>query len=402
MMTRGRTTDRPELDTRRSASPPATLQEQHPPTAGNPADAGTTVPTADHLSSVRSQLTEDLNARFNALEERIISMLERFTVSTPAGPPDVTSTPPTHNTLGPEPRFSAPPPSGLHPSMRGSEAPSSDSHHPRLKASDLPTFHGNNSDAVDDWVDQVDAIWAFAQVTEANLLAVIPLVLKDHALKWFVGLGAQRFEMNTWALWKHALRNAFRPPNYEEYIHHQMTRRHLKPDESFGDYFQEKVQLLNKAYGTSVSYKVKLHELMAGIPSWMHPTIKSNSRDVTSLEGFRRTLMDLEEGLRAQWSLFDLGLESEDEQPTSTTSMPPATQQQRHLQPLPPQQAVYRQQPRYNTADSPERNSASVLDYTFRPQQDKSYITCFKCRQKGHYANECSNAPAGENTQASS
>lgn len=223
------------------------------------------------------------------------------TSQTPMGPQplvDATSTMPQAH-YQPE-RFSSQP-----SAERSIFTTSQDTPYKRLKPHHLPTFHGSNTDdSVDNFIDQVDAIWDFSQVPESSLIMILPLVLKDHAFKWFASLGPERTQLTTWDAWKTALRNAFRPPNYEEYIHVRCTRRRLEPDESFADYYQDKLELLNKCYGTSLSTRLKVHEILAGFPSWMHPTIKSNANHATTLEDFRRTLLDVEEGLLAQSHVF--------------------------------------------------------------------------------------------------
>lgn len=246
----------------------------------------------DLLSAVK-QWQQDWEKRMLGFEARMLNILEDKQSAKAPPPQDNIKT-----KLSPS----------ISPHIKASEEPSAAStfsadEQGTLEASDLPTFKNNINDKldVDDWIEQIQAIYDYANISEAHLLSFLPVILQEDALDWFIGLRNKRKNYKTWDDWKNALRNAFRAPNYLEKIHMLNSRRHLQDSEPFAHYFQQKLHLVNKRYGDSISDSIKIEEIICGMPAHMHALIRTHHRHSTgpSIESLRRTLLELEDGLQA-------------------------------------------------------------------------------------------------------
>jgi hypothetical protein len=92
--------------------------------------------------------------------------------------------------------------------MKTSPAPSSLSGTIRLKATELPRFNGTDKEDIDVWIEQVSVIYEASKCDEAELLRMIPLVLREEARKWFTRVYRQRrIPLNNWEDYKDTLRN---------------------------------------------------------------------------------------------------------------------------------------------------------------------------------------------------
>lgn len=297
---------------------------------------GTSKTTVDSVAGLQEQFQKMFTAQQDAFAKHLQALEERFARATLS----VDNAPKPSTERDAHPSFSQ------HSSL--ADFPSS---LVKLKPSSLPSFTGADPSQcdVDDWIEQVQAIFDYSCASEQQLLSLLPMVLKGIALDWFTGLGPTRHTYKTWNDWKDALRNAFRPPNFEARIHHQLTRRTLKDNESFSEYFHAKSKLINRRWGNNVSDSIKMEEIISGMPSPMHALIRTHMASSTkSMESLRRSLMDLEEGLRAQFGHDNMSLDV-----TSSDS----------------------------TSSSDNYFNGSVRD----PQE----VTCYKCHQQGHYANKC-------------
>ncbi|CAF1589785.1 unnamed protein product [Didymodactylos carnosus] len=61
-----------------------------------------------------------------------------------------------------------------------------------LKPADFPTFTGKESEDIDEWIAQVSVIKEYSVTNDSEILTVLPLVLRDTALRWFTNLGETR------------------------------------------------------------------------------------------------------------------------------------------------------------------------------------------------------------------
>jgi transposase InsO family protein len=169
----------------------------------------------------------------------------------------------------------------------------------KLKASDLPKFYGKDTEDVDDWIEKVSAITTYSGARDSELLKLLPLLLSGNASEWFTTLGeTARAQLNTWELWKAALRNAFYLPDHEMRKRMMCRNRMLKKTETFGDYFQARRALQRYVYPEGTPDKILIQDIMEGIPVHLHPIIRANSIEVRTIDEFRRVLIDLEPGIR--------------------------------------------------------------------------------------------------------
>lgn len=391
-VTRGRTEDIPQSPSRpRSPSAPPAPQStpQQESEASSTLIAQIDTQVKQHLSSAMSQMQLDLLAFQDRLLNAVTQQMRQQTATGPAHPPQSAQEP------TPEPFLLRPtstqPVRNVRnesvPLERGSLAPSSvdeaQAGHTKLKASDLPSFDGSPASDIDDFINQVDKIWRFSGASERWLLSVLPMILKKSALDWFTDIEDDTGMLTRWDQWKDALRNAFRSPNHEERLYHRMTRRRLQSDESFSQYFQDKVHLLHKMYGSTVSEQIKIQEVLMGIPTWMHALIKSSQSKNGSLEDFRRVLMDLEEGLRAQQRGNSRPPQQHGARPQNHSER--RNNNQRASQT--PGSGVYRgatgSHGAQGTPYHQRQNNPS------RPNIGSD--TCLRCGQKGHWASQCKN-----------
>jgi hypothetical protein len=83
-------------------------------------------------------------------------------------------------------------------------------------------------------------------------------------------------------------------------LRRQCLYRTLRVNEYFDEYFSDKRRLQSYVFPASTpSYKL-IEDMIEGIPLSMQPLIKANVSRLTTLEEFRRTLIDLEPGLRGR------------------------------------------------------------------------------------------------------
>ncbi|KAJ9128117.1 hypothetical protein QFC24_000409 [Naganishia onofrii] len=177
---------------------------------------------------------------------------------------------------------------------------SSAPHHPKLKASDLPKFSGKDNEDVDQWIEKVSAIFEYSGVHDSDLLQQLPLVLQGNALTWFTQLGKDRLALRTWHDWQLAIRNAFYMPNHRANLRRQCLYRTLRVNESFGDYFADKKRLQSYVFPESTPQHELIEDMIEGIPLTMQPLVKASISRFTTMEEFRRILIDLEPGLRGR------------------------------------------------------------------------------------------------------
>jgi hypothetical protein len=189
------------------------------------------------------------------------------------------------------------------PIREASHAPtnySSAPNKPKLKASDLPKFYGKDREDVDQWIEKVSAIFEYSGVHDSDLLQQLPLVLQGNALTWFTQLGKERHALRTWHDGQLAIRSAFYMPNHRANLRRQCLYRTLRVNESFGDYFSDKKRLQSYVFPASTPVHELIEDMVEGIPLTMQPLIKANISRYTTLEEFRRILIDLEPGLRGR------------------------------------------------------------------------------------------------------
>lgn len=266
------------------------------------------------------------------------------------------------------------PPAPASPKSRHSSEPfsiMSISQPARLKPSDFPKFQGSDEQDIDTWISHVSSIFKHSQHPEPQFLALLPMLLQGQALDWFTSLGDQADHFTTWSHWQQALKEAFRGPNYLENLQTKLFTRKLQADEPVSQYFRDKLSLLNRCFGNSVPNSFKSSEIISGLPFTYQSLVKAargqHSSD-QSLETLRRLLIDLEDGAKQFMQQEDSFAEEEH------------SDDEDHLQ-----QYQEQQSPSFSPRQ-PLPSQAKAYKDSFK---DISQVTCFKCNDKGHYANAC-------------
>lgn len=102
-------------------------------------------------------------------------------------------------------------------------------------------------------------------------------------------------------------------PNHKANLRRQCLYRTLRANETFADYYQDKQRLQAYVFPSSTPEYELVEDMIEGIPLSMQPLIKASISTYTTLEEFRRVLIDLEPGLRGKRNPI------ENRRPTHTT-----------------------------------------------------------------------------------
>jgi hypothetical protein len=163
----------------------------------------------------------------------------------------------------------------------------------------LPRFQGEKTDDVEVWIGQVSAIFEANRCSSSEIVALLSVILKDTALKWFTRLGPKgRAKFTSWSHWQDALRQSFVKANYLAEKKRLWKKRYLQIDEDMADYFDAKVDLQAYVFDEHTPESELILDLLDGLPAHMLPTLKASIFPNTSLMEFRRILLDYEKGLR--------------------------------------------------------------------------------------------------------
>lgn len=171
--------------------------------------------------------------------------------------------------------------------------------HTKIKASDLPKFRGDKGEDVEVWIEQVSAIFEAIRCTKSEIVALLSVILKDNALKWFTRLGVKgRSQLPTWMHWQDALRQRFLKANYFAEKKRLWKKRDLRSNKDLAVYFDAKVDLQAYVFDESTPESELILDILDGLPDHTLPTLKSFITPDMDLLDFRRILLDYEKGLR--------------------------------------------------------------------------------------------------------
>ncbi|CEH19114.1 FOG: Transposon-encoded proteins with TYA, reverse transcriptase, integrase domains in various combinations [Ceraceosorus bombacis] len=283
------------------------------------------------------------------------------------------------------------------PARRATPESDDSSNKTRLRVEDFPKYNGSakGKNDVDTWLEEVTAIFEFSGARESQFLKLIPRLLEHGARDWFVDLKDQRYEMHTWDDWQEAFRLAFWAPNYLDGVHLELSRRRLRPDKPFASYFRDKLNLINKRYGSSIETSTKIEEIIFGMPTAMHPFIRTARTPDMTLEEFRRLLMELEDGLRAH----TFGSQRNDRHQYGDSSNCCYEGNERAYTPrhhTPARQTTpalpshQQENPRRDTTPRPFAPRAPAAP---APRYTGGTITCYRCGKVGHISCNCPSLP---------
>ncbi|GHJ84923.1 hypothetical protein NliqN6_1325 [Naganishia liquefaciens] len=176
---------------------------------------------------------------------------------------------------------------------------SSSTPHTKVKASDLPKFRGSKGEDVEIWIEQVSAIFDSNRCSDEDIVALLSVILKDTALRWFTRLGQKgRAKYPTWIDWQEGLRQRFLQANYLAEKKRLWKKRDLRANEDMADYFDAKVDLQAYVFDEDTPAMELILDILEGLPEYMLPTLKSSTTSDMDLSDFRRILLDYEKGLR--------------------------------------------------------------------------------------------------------
>ena len=118
------------------------------------------------------------------------------------------------------------------PSSSTSANTGTTAHHPRLSTK-LPTYRGEPSENIQMWSLQCSTIFAAQAITnDATCIHYASTTLKDGALHWYLNkvtthqsqAGNKTMSYTTWDDFVTALRDAFQPPHYQQYLRKQLRK----------------------------------------------------------------------------------------------------------------------------------------------------------------------------------
>ena len=288
--------------------------------------SGTSTPSAEHFNpgstSASAEQVDQMKEEMDTMRTLIESLRQQLpsTQSSAYVPPIGAEHEPHHPVAPratPAPTWTPPPPTQTsirtdttaryHPSPftrydRQATIETQDHYRPgtnRIKSSELPKFGGKDTDDVDAFLEKVSAIYEYSHITEEELLRHLPLILTGQASTWFTQLGTERRKsLQHWDDWKNALRNAFYLPDHIDSLRRQCQYRHYKATETISEYFNDKQSLQRYLYSPGTPDTTLIQDMIMGLPSRMKPFVKAMLRPDTTLEDFRRILIDLEPAFR--------------------------------------------------------------------------------------------------------
>lgn len=184
---------------------------------------------------------------------------------------------------------------------------------PRIKTENLPKFSGDPPDDVDDFIRKLTTLLDYCN--EEALLWHIPFLLKGSAATWFAGMKPkERHRLINWEAWKTALRSQYYEANHEANMRRRSRYRVLRKGETFAQYFDAKLALLQYIYPEDTSDAELIADIMQGLPEEFVPHLTIASTGDTTLTEFRRILVNLEPGLRRQMPNVTHQRQSRDDQ----------------------------------------------------------------------------------------
>jgi hypothetical protein len=95
-----------------------------------------------------------------------------------------------------------------------------------------------------------------------------------------------------------SLKEVFEGPDYLESMRRKCLYRSLRVEESFADYYQDKVRLQRFIFPAGTTHRELIKDIITGLPLHMKPLILANITPNTTLFDFRRVLIELEPALR--------------------------------------------------------------------------------------------------------
>jgi hypothetical protein len=95
------------------------------------------------------------------------------------------------------------------------------------------TFSANTSDSVNKFLEMVDLFECNKNATATQMYKLIPEMLKDKALTWFL---ANRSNITTWTQFKSEIKKAYSPPGYDIKLKRDMFSRTQHRAETFHDF----------------------------------------------------------------------------------------------------------------------------------------------------------------------
>lgn len=188
------------------------------------------------------------------------------------------------------------------------------------------------------WCRKVDELREVFNWTEQQTIFFALAKLKGHAEVWYQGLGTINY---SWSEWKQQLQEAFPFKKEFDDLLNEMIKRKKRSDESYANYYHEKVALLNACdiHGSNavscVIGGIEDHVVKTGAKAGQHSTVESLFKFLASFNSSSST--------------------------SQTFTRPPKnlTHKNRHFE---------------SRKESKPSSSGAV---------------CYKCGKKGHYANNC-------------
>ena len=170
---------------------------------------------------------------------------------------------------------------------------------PKLTVSDLPTFSGNDNEDIDEWIEQINMIKDINLCSDCEIMSLLPRVFLEKARSWLVQ--NKHFLTGEWTALQGILRKTYRCPNYEYNIRNKLLNRYYKYSETVSQYVFDKCNLSRIVHGHGYPDNFVIQDIIQGLPhgTWQIQA-KSYVTSNTTLEDFRRFLMDIEADIKIE------------------------------------------------------------------------------------------------------
>lgn len=238
------------------------------------------------------------------------------------------------------------------------------------------SYSGSRGDDLRDFLDKVDDAADAHQVTPAELLRGISLLLTGSASSWYK---TQKKHITKWTQFKKKIREAFEPHQEDEEILDQLRRLRQKDDETFV-VFEARCDELFRQLSEPLSDSAKVQKVL----KVLHPYYRSRVRltDMDSMRALRRECKNMEAD-----KAHILKMEHEEKRRDEKKKERRHEEKEEKRTKLGRVAAV---QVSPSASETSESEPEVTVEATYLAKSPA--ILCWRCGQPGHLSYKCSEA----------